>query len=647
MKNALGRFLVTVLAFTSAGAVIVSVVAGSGIAEAQTPPPPSSRNPAQDFDTLKAAGNTYPEGIWSDGTTMWVADSNEDKIYAYKISDKSRDSSKDFDLDSALTPAPTGIWSNSTTMWVTDYEDDKIYAYKMSDKSRDSSKDFDLDSALTPAPAGIWSDGTTMWVTDAHFDKLYAYKMSDKSRDSSKDFTLHQDHDDAYGIWSDGVTMWVSDYIDKKLYAYKMSDKSRDSSKDVSLESSYPYGGIWSDGDTIWVADYYDEKIFAYHLTPPDDLEESEQLVLGTSPSEEATVRPAPPPPRPRVLGPRRVSVAEEGGTAVGAYTALFSGSPITPAWSLSGADAALFGITGDGALAFLEPPDHERPRDRDAAAPGDNVYVVTLNATADSGETGALTVRVTVTDAGGRFHIPPAAGALTAFTGSLAQFRDELTDTCPGGAATWSTPVRDGRADWASHVPDAPAPAVNGRGVRGGACRRLRLDAAARHALRSAAARRVRRERRGRGRRRRGPPRGRGLRRAGRRGVVALRRRRGALHHPRRRAALRRAARPRVARRRRRRQRPPRHRRGGGGRRDGLARRDRSPSPIATTPCRTSAASASRRPARASRSPRSPGRSTACARRWASGARRARWRCGRRSAARGPRTSRSRLSRR
>ena len=32
-----------------------------------------ARDPDEDFDTLDDAGNDSPEGIWSDGTTMWVA----------------------------------------------------------------------------------------------------------------------------------------------------------------------------------------------------------------------------------------------------------------------------------------------------------------------------------------------------------------------------------------------------------------------------------------------------------------------------------------------------------------------------------------------------------------------------------------------
>ena len=54
-----------------------------------------SRNPDEDFDTLDAAGNDDGQGIWSDGTTMWAVNHEDDKVYAYKMSDKSRDSVRD------------------------------------------------------------------------------------------------------------------------------------------------------------------------------------------------------------------------------------------------------------------------------------------------------------------------------------------------------------------------------------------------------------------------------------------------------------------------------------------------------------------------------------------------------------------------
>ena len=93
------------------------------------------RDASKDFDTLAAAGNGSPRGIWSDGTTMWVVDDDgnfADKIYAYDLATKSRDTSKDYEtLRDTENRDPAGIWSDGTTIWVTDLEHAKIYAYDL------------------------------------------------------------------------------------------------------------------------------------------------------------------------------------------------------------------------------------------------------------------------------------------------------------------------------------------------------------------------------------------------------------------------------------------------------------------------------------------------------------------------------------
>ena len=114
-------------------------------------PPLGSRDSSKDFNTLSAAGNTTPTGLWSNGTTLWVADrSGVGRIYAYNMATKARDSSKDFSTHTTIFRAghttPTGLWSNGTTMWVADAVDAKIYAYNMATKARDSSKDFNTSS---------------------------------------------------------------------------------------------------------------------------------------------------------------------------------------------------------------------------------------------------------------------------------------------------------------------------------------------------------------------------------------------------------------------------------------------------------------------------------------------------------------------
>ena len=226
--------------------------------------------PASDFNTLSDAGNDHPVGLWSDGTTLWVADDFDDKLFAYKTSDKTRDATKDFTL-TADNSFPIDIWSDGATLWVADDGGDKIFAYRMSDGAHDSAKDFNttLRDAGNRNLGGIWSDGTTMWVADSADNKLYAYVLESKARDSAKDIALTGGNADPRGLWSDGTTLWVADIRDDKLYAYVLENGNRDSAKDFTAIVLRAAGntdpqGIWSDGATMWVADEIDDKLYAY-----------------------------------------------------------------------------------------------------------------------------------------------------------------------------------------------------------------------------------------------------------------------------------------------------------------------------------------------------------------------------------------------
>ena len=245
-----------------------------------SPPTPNAfvHNPALDFNTLIAAGNRTPEGIWSDGTTAWVSDPIDQKIYAYNLATRQRHATGDFDtLSAAGNRNPHGIWSDGTTMWVAHNTNDtrsKLYAYNLATKQHDSAKDINaLAAAGNHRPDGIWSDGTTMWVADWADGKLYAYNLTTKQRDSAKDFdTLAAaGNNNPDGIWSDGTTVWVSDPIDQKIYAYNMSTKRRDSAKDfntLAAAGNNNPADMWSDGTTLWVTDWGDGKIYAYNMPP-------------------------------------------------------------------------------------------------------------------------------------------------------------------------------------------------------------------------------------------------------------------------------------------------------------------------------------------------------------------------------------------
>ena len=76
------------------------------------------RLPSQDFNTLV----DLAKGLWSDGTTMWVAGYQAtQKLYANALSTKARDSAKDIDVSEVFTvlfEGPRGIWSDGETMWL-------------------------------------------------------------------------------------------------------------------------------------------------------------------------------------------------------------------------------------------------------------------------------------------------------------------------------------------------------------------------------------------------------------------------------------------------------------------------------------------------------------------------------------------------
>ena len=115
-------------------------------------------------------------GVWSDGTTIWVVDTGDDKLYAYALADGTYDSTRDIPLDS-VNSDPTGTWSDGTTIWVADGTDTTLYAYALAGGTYDPTRDIPLDSDNS-GPTGVWSDGTTIWVADLQDDKLYAYSVT-------------------------------------------------------------------------------------------------------------------------------------------------------------------------------------------------------------------------------------------------------------------------------------------------------------------------------------------------------------------------------------------------------------------------------------------------------------------------------------
>ena len=264
--------------------VVVPVAIGGGGGGGGGGPAPGPEPSDEDFHwTVDRdieeldSGNDRATGVWSDGTTLWVADNADgagDAVYAYDRESGERVEEREFALDKTNL-APRGFWSDRTVVWVSDSGKERLFAYDLESGERVQEREFALARRNSNA-RGIWSDGETMWVLDGGKNSLFAYAFA--SGELLAEYALDDANGAPHGIWSDGVTIWVSDHGAKRLFAYRLDagedgedalERNRDEEFPNTVlirASNNSPRGIWSDGDVMYVADESDDKVYTYNM---------------------------------------------------------------------------------------------------------------------------------------------------------------------------------------------------------------------------------------------------------------------------------------------------------------------------------------------------------------------------------------------
>ncbi len=272
-----------------------------------------------------------PQGIWTDGSTMYVVDTGINGgpgLVAYNVGNGARNSGKDVDL-SHTGGEPVSIWSDGSQAWVKFAEHRAVHVYSLSAGSEISRNFPILLKHQNDDATGIWCDGTTMWVSDSEDNKIYAYSFATGLDQTDKDFDLDSGNTDPGQIWGDGETLWVMDAADKHAYAYDLSTGTRQEAKEfrpVPQNNDFN-GAITGHGLRFWVVDSGDEKLYAYGKsnTPPSFNSNSKTLSIHYTWSGRRLIGPVP-----------EVTEVDEGDTLT---------------FSVSGADSGRFAVdsnTGD-----------------------------------------------------------------------------------------------------------------------------------------------------------------------------------------------------------------------------------------------------------------------------------------------------------
>ena len=249
----------------------------------------------RDIDELDAGHNT-PTGMWSDGTTLWLAengDGADDALHAYDLESGERLGEREFALHER-NRAPRGVWSDRATLWIADSGRDTLFAHDLVSGERLPERDIELHEDNADA-RGIWSDGVTMWVLDDRADALFAYDLA--TGQLLARYALASSNNEPRGIWSDGVTVWVSDHGAKRIFAYRLPTPAQEETTagevtaqqttevevltlervpdeefgELSSASNNSPRGIWANDDVMYVADESDGRVYTYNM--PDAID--------------------------------------------------------------------------------------------------------------------------------------------------------------------------------------------------------------------------------------------------------------------------------------------------------------------------------------------------------------------------------------
>jgi len=175
--------------------------------------------------TAQSSGDIAPRGVATTeaGTTVWVVDANK-SVYVYTNHGVLLGSWSPGGLSSSAQF--TGIATNGTDIWLVDSNSDKVYKYSGAASrlsgSQNPSSSFKLASGKTgdPNPQDIVTDGTSFWVVDGTALKVFKYTLSG-SLLGSWAIDPADTHPTGITVTPNGASdVWIVDNGTDKVYQY-------------------------------------------------------------------------------------------------------------------------------------------------------------------------------------------------------------------------------------------------------------------------------------------------------------------------------------------------------------------------------------------------------------------------------------------
>ena len=228
---------------------------------------------APSFVTFSTPGVGLITGIWSDGKRVYVGDEYVDSsgfspVFKQRIRVYFLNGTQDKAIELGAGTQYRGMYSDGTTVWMAGHNVAGLKAFTFPAFTRDASKDIATDGRL--AGIGFCADGTTAYVYSNRFSGI-GITMATGQRAPNTNLVVREGRTPA-GSFTDGTTLWIIDTFLYHVFAYKLrSPFPLDSTKSFSLNSlgfQYDPGQIFKLGDTMLISDDTDPpSIRAFNYT--------------------------------------------------------------------------------------------------------------------------------------------------------------------------------------------------------------------------------------------------------------------------------------------------------------------------------------------------------------------------------------------
>ena len=219
-----------------------------------------------------------PSGIWSDGTNVYIASNQFIKkvVIATSAVTTLAGSGSFGSLDGAAASAqfnnPQGLWGDGTNLYVADSGNGTIRKVLIANGFVTTlagsagvfgSADGTGSAAQFTAPFGIWGDGTNLYVVDAGLNSIRKVAIATGLVTTLSNSSVFNG---PLGIWGDGTNLYVADTGNFRVRKFEIGTGTvttlagigRGETEDglgTTAGFFLPWA-VWGDGSNLYVADY-------------------------------------------------------------------------------------------------------------------------------------------------------------------------------------------------------------------------------------------------------------------------------------------------------------------------------------------------------------------------------------------------------